>query len=172
MRAELRKVPGLVVQKVSERLFQAEATGLVGAVGSEVDPVLRADGAYYLPGTTVGLSGLEQAYQRQLLGTPTTEVVAVNPAGSQTGCCPLAGRSRHLSPHHDQLPGSELRSGRPRHHLDSGEIVAVRASTGQVLAVAQHQAPAPCPRRARWPRSWRRARRSPSCPPPRCSVTG
>ena len=85
LRTSLDQVPGLVVRKVPERLFQAEATGLVGEVGSEINPVLRADGAFYLPGTTVGLSGLEQAYQRQLLGTPTTEVVAVNSAGTQTG---------------------------------------------------------------------------------------
>ncbi len=140
LRAELRQVPGLVVQKVSKRLFQAEATGLVGTVGSEVNPVLRADGAYYLPGTTVGLTGLEQAYQRQLLGTPTTEVVAVNPAGTQTSVLARwAG-----------APGTSVRttiSSQVQNAAlnalgtssSSGEIVAVRASTGQVLAVAQHQ---------------------------------
>ncbi len=141
LRAGLRKVPGLVVQKVSERLFQAEATGLVGTVGSEVNPVLRADGAFYLPGTTVGLSGLEQAYQRQLLGTPTTEVVAVNPAGTKTDVLARwAG-----------VPGTSVRttiSSRVQNAAlntlntssNSGEIVAVQASTGQVLAVAQRQA--------------------------------
>jgi cell division protein FtsI/penicillin-binding protein 2 len=88
----------------------------------------------------VGLSGLEQKYQRQLLGTPTTQVVAVNSAGQQTGV--LA-----------QWPGT---AGTPvRTTIDSatqnaaltalqgvsssGEIVAVQASTGYVLAVAQHQ---------------------------------
>jgi cell division protein FtsI/penicillin-binding protein 2 len=141
LRARLRDVPGLVVQRVSERLFQAEATGLVGQVGSEINPVLRADGALYAPGTTVGLTGLEQAYQRELLGTPTTEVVVVNSAGAQTSV--LA-----------RWPGV---SGTPvRTTIDSkvqnaaltvldgvsnsGEIVAVQASTGHVLAVAQRQA--------------------------------
>jgi len=141
LQAELREVPGLVVQKVSERLFQTEVTGLVGTVGSEVNPVLRADGAYYLPGTTVGLSGLEQAYQRQLLGTPTTEVVAVNSAGTQT----------HVLARWAGVPGTSVRTtissqvqNAALNALDSdsnsGEIVAVQASTGQVLAVAQRQA--------------------------------
>jgi len=141
LRAELREVPGLVVQEVSERLFEAEATGLVGTVGSEVNPVLRADGAYYLPGTTVGLSGLEQAYQRQLLGTPTTEVVAVTSAGAQT----------HVLARWAGVPGTSVRTtissqvqNAALNALDSdsnsGEIVAVQASTGQVLAVAQRQA--------------------------------
>ena len=137
----LHEVPGLVVRPESQRLFQAKATALVGQVGSEINEQLRADGAPYAPGTTVGLSGLEQAYQRQLLGTPTTEVVVVNSAGKQTGV--LA-----------QWPGA---AGTPvRTTIDSkvqdaaltalegvsssGEIVAVRASTGEVLAVAQHQA--------------------------------
>ena len=140
LRAELRKVPGLVVQKVSERLFQAEATGLVGTVGSEVNPVLRADGAYYLPGTTVGLSGLEQAYQRQLLGTPTTEVVAVNSGGTQTGVLArwpgVPGTSVHTTIS-SQVQNAALNALGTS--SSSGEIVAVQASTGQVLAVAQHQ---------------------------------
>ncbi len=140
LRASLRQVPGLVVRPQSERLFQAKATGLVGTVGSELNEQLRADGALYAPGTTVGLTGLEQKYQRQLLGTPTTEVVAVNSAGQRTGV--LA-----------QWPGSAgtpvqttINSAAQNAALDalngvphSGEIVAVKASTGQVLAVAQHQ---------------------------------
>ena len=141
LRSDLPEVPGLVVRPESRRLFDAEATGLVGEVGSEINERLRADGALYAPGATVGLSGLEEAYQRQLVGTPTTEVVVVNSAGTQTSV--LA-----------QWPGT---AGTPVHTtinptvqdaaltaLDgvssSGEIVAVQATTGEVLAVAQHQA--------------------------------
>ena len=141
LRPRLHGVPGLMVRPEAQQLFQAKATGLVGEVGNEINERLRADGALYAPGTTVGLSGLEQKYQRQLLGTPTTQVIAVNSAGQQTGI--LA-----------QWPGT---TGTPvRTTIDSatqnaaltalegatssGEIVAVRASTGEVLAVAQHQA--------------------------------
>jgi cell division protein FtsI/penicillin-binding protein 2 len=140
LRGRLDGVPGLVVRPESQRLYQAKATGLVGEVGSEISERLRADGALYAPGTTVGLSGLEQSYQRQLLGTPTTEVVVVNSAGAQTGV--LA-----------QWPGT---AGIPvRTTIDpkaqnaaltaldgvssSGEIVAVQASTGKVLAIGQRQ---------------------------------
>jgi cell division protein FtsI/penicillin-binding protein 2 len=141
VRASLRRVPGLVIRPESQRLFQAEATGLVGSVGSELSEQLRADGALYAPGTTIGLSGLEQKYQRQLLGTPTTEVVAVNSAGQQTGVLVRWGGA----------PGTPVQttisSAAQNAALDalnqvpnSGEIVAVKASTGEVLAVAQHQA--------------------------------
>ena len=137
----LRAVPGLQVRPESQRLFQSKATGLVGAVGSEINKRLRADGALYAPGTTVGLSGLERKYQRELLGTPTTEVVAMNPAGQQTGVLAqwpgVAGTpvrtTIDLSVQDAALTALE---GVP----NSGEIVAVRASTGEILAVAQHQA--------------------------------
>jgi len=140
MRSGLGKVPGLVIQRVSERLFQADATGLVGEVGSEVNPVLRANGAFYLPGTTVGLSGLEQTYQHQLLGTPTAEVVAVNPAGAQTAVLarwPGVPGTPVRTTIQSSIQHAALKAlnGSP----DSGEIVAVQASTGQVLAVAQRQ---------------------------------
>ena len=142
LRDHLRDVPGLVARPESARLFQAKASGLVGQVGSEIDKRLRADGALYAPGTTVCVSGLEATYQRQLLGTPATEVVVVNAAGAQTAV--LA-----------QWPGA---AGTPvRTTIDptvqnaalaalggvssTGEIVAVQASTGEVLAIAQHQAP-------------------------------
>ena len=141
LRARLRDVPGLVVQRESERLFQAEATGLVGEVGSEVSPALRADGVFYLPGTTVGLSGLEQAYQRELLGTPTTELVVVNSAGSQVSVLaqwPGVAGTPLRTTINSKVQGAALAA--LNSVPDSGEIVAVQASTGQVLAVAQHQA--------------------------------
>jgi cell division protein FtsI/penicillin-binding protein 2 len=142
LRSELGGVPGLVVHRQQARLFQTDATGVVGAVGNEISSVLRDEGAFYLPGTTVGLSGLERTYQRQLLGTPTTEVVVVTAAGTQIGV--LA-----------QWPGvagtpvrttiSSKVQGAAQAVLDgvsgSGAIVAVEASTGEVLAVAQHHVP-------------------------------
>ena len=141
MRSDLREVPGLVVRPESQRLFQAEATGLVGEVGSEIDERLRADGALYAPGATVGLSGLEQHYQSQLVGTPTTEVVVVNSAGTQTGVLaqwPGAAGTPVRTTISPTVQNAALTA------LDgvssSGEIVAIQASTGEVLAVAQHQA--------------------------------
>jgi cell division protein FtsI/penicillin-binding protein 2 len=141
LRSGLRDVPGLVVQRERARLFQAEATGLVGTVGSEIDQVLRNEGALYLPGTTVGLTGLEQTYQRQLIGTPTTEVVAVTATGTQVGVLaqwPGVTGTPVRTTIDSKVQGAALAalggvSG-------SGAIVAVQASTGDVLAVAQHHA--------------------------------
>jgi hypothetical protein len=141
LQPSLRTVPGLQVRPESQRLFQSKATALVGAVGSEINKRLRADGALYAPGTTVGLSGLERKYQRELLGTPTTQVVAVNPAGQQTGVLaqwPGTAGTPVRTTIDSSVQDAALTAldGMP----DSGEIVAVRASTGEILAVAQHQA--------------------------------
>jgi cell division protein FtsI/penicillin-binding protein 2 len=141
LRARLRTVPGLVVRQVSQRLFRSKASGLVGEVGSEIDPMLRADGALYAPGTTVGRSGLQQAYQRQLLGRPATEVVVVNQAGAQTAVLaqwPGTPGTPVRTTIDSKMQDAALAAldGGP----DSGEIVAVRASTGEVMAVAQRQA--------------------------------
>jgi cell division protein FtsI/penicillin-binding protein 2 len=137
--AKLQGVPGLVVKQQQQMLYKANATGLVGEVGSEVDKALRDEGTFYLPGTTIGLTGLEHASQRQLLGSPSTSIVDLNQAGDVVAVL-------------KQWPGSPGASVRTtidsnvQHAalaaLDSvpqsGELVAVRASTGQVLAVAQH----------------------------------
>ncbi len=142
LRSGLRDVPGLVVRRQRARLFQAEATGLVGTVGNETSPVLRNEGAFYLPGTTVGLSGLEQKYQRQLMGTPTTEVVAVTSAGTQVGVLaswPGAAGTPVRTTITSQVQGAALSA--LGGVLGSGEIVAVDASTGDVLAVAQRHVP-------------------------------
>jgi len=139
LRSRLHSVPGLMTQRERARLFQAEATGLVGTVGSETDSVLRNEGAFYLPGTTVGLTGLEEKYQRQLLGTPTTEVVAVTPAGAQAG---VLARWPGVVGTPVQTTISSAVQGAALNALNgvsgSGEIVAVQAQTGDVLAVAQH----------------------------------
>jgi cell division protein FtsI/penicillin-binding protein 2 len=140
LRGSLHEVPGLVVKPESQRLFQAEATGLVGEVGSEISQRLRDDGALYAPGTTVGLSGLEQTYQRQLLGTPTTDVVVVNSNGAQVGALaqwPGAAGTSVRTTIEPKVQNAALTA--VNGVSASGEIVAVQASTGDVLAVAQHQ---------------------------------
>jgi len=142
----LHQVPGLIVKRSRQVLFKADATALVGEVGSEVDPALRADGTFYLPGTTVGVSGLEAVYQRQLLGAPATSIVELSPSGSVIG----------VLAHWAGAPGTSVQTtiSSPVQRaalvaLDSvpqsGELVAVKASTGQVLAVAQHTGTVPLP---------------------------
>ena len=63
-------MPGLQVREPVKPLFNSIAPDVVGTVGTEGAEVLRTNGVEYRPGTTVGLSGLQQTFQRQLTGTP------------------------------------------------------------------------------------------------------
>jgi cell division protein FtsI/penicillin-binding protein 2 len=137
MRHRLSRIPGLIVRRVQIRLFDSIAAAVSGSVGTETARVLRNSGVPYRPGTTVGLSGLEQAFQRTLVGTPTTEIVTEDQAGKVVsvlkrwtgapGTPVKTTINAAVQEAADQAVGS-----RP----ESTAIVAVRAASGQILAVA------------------------------------
>jgi cell division protein FtsI/penicillin-binding protein 2 len=139
LRRALRGVPGLKRRWRTERLFDSAAPVITGQVATETAKTLIEDGEPYRPGTTVGLNGLQQAYQAKLAGKPTTEVVMQNAKGKQV-------RVLHRWP---GSTGSDVRttiSGSvqlaARNALSgvglSAAIIAVRAGGGQILAVARH----------------------------------
>ena len=134
-------MPGLIVKKERLRLFDTDAKSVAGSVGTETARVLRDDGVPYRPGATVGLSGLELAYQRSLVGTPTTEVVAENAAGRQMSVL-KSWRGSNGKPVRTTIDaatqGAADRAIGPL--PGSAAIVAVRASDGKILAVATHKA--------------------------------
>lgn len=139
---KLSKVPGLSYQRRSGRLFSPPAAQeVVGAVGTENSAMLRREGAAYQPGLTVGLSGLEQAFQNSLVGTPTTAVEVVNPAGRVTKRWVLKG-GHAGTPVQTTLDGQEQAAaanalaGQP----NSAEIVAMDSTSGAIRALATHSA--------------------------------
>ena len=142
LRHRLAQVPGpLIVHRQMERLFDSIAPVVTGAVGTETASVLRQDGVPYRPGTTVGLSGLQQAYQRTMTGSPTIEVVLQNSAGGKirvlkrwTGSDGSPVKTTLDS--RAQIAADSALARLPR----SAAIVAVQAGTGRILAVAAHQA--------------------------------
>ena len=140
---ELARVPGLQVHRVSQRLFSSEASEVVGTVGSENSGLLRDEGASYQPGTTVGLTGLQAAYQRVLAGAPTTKVVAENGGGAEVAVlAQWAGKTGQpvQTTISSQVQAAAL-SALEAAPSAAAEIVAVQASTGKILAVAGHNAP-------------------------------
>jgi cell division protein FtsI/penicillin-binding protein 2 len=133
-------VPGLQVRQTTEPLFESIAPDIVGQVGTETAAVLRTDGVEYRPGTTVGLSGLESTFQRELVGTPRTDVVL-----QQSGKAAVdlktwlgePGTAVHTTLDSSvQLAADQALAGVPT----SAAIVAVQASTGKILAVASQTA--------------------------------
>lgn len=144
LRPRLETVPGLQAKRVLQRLFDADSDDVVGQVGTENSDALRAEGAAYQPGDTVGLSGLEQTYQDSLAGTPATRVQVVNSAGAVVNTLwTSAGSSgtpvRTTINGHYQAAASAALAGL----RSSGEIIAVQPSTGNILAVAERAAGGP-----------------------------
>lgn len=76
VQAKLAAVPGIVSQKASGRApsIPGSATVVLGTTGPITAQRLSQLGPPYTSGSTVGLSGLEAALERQLAGTPTSTV--------------------------------------------------------------------------------------------------
>ncbi|HEY3982026.1 MAG TPA: penicillin-binding transpeptidase domain-containing protein [Streptosporangiaceae bacterium] len=136
-RRQLHKVPGVQIRQHFARLFDSIAPVVTGSVGTETAQILRADGVPYRPGDTVGLSGLQAAYQRTLTGSPTTSVVVQNAAGHQV----------KLLHSWKGNPGVPVRTTLDSHvqvaadravadQAGTAAIVAVQTGTGKILAVA------------------------------------
>ena len=137
---KLATVPGLGYVRQMQRLFESPVQQTVGEVGTEDSPVLRAEGAAYQPGMTVGQSGLEQTYQDALVGTPTTSVVVVNSAGR------TIARLWNEAGHPGTTLQTTLSASAQRDAATalaaqpgSGEIVAVDSRSGEIRALASHQ---------------------------------
>jgi Penicillin binding protein transpeptidase domain/NTF2-like N-terminal transpeptidase domain len=142
MAGRLARVPGLIIRTEQLRLFSSIAPAVVGTVGTELSSVLRNQGIAYRPGATVGLSGLQRNRQRDLAGTPTIKVVTETAGGRQVSV--LASwpgqASRPVRTTIDsglQTAADTALAGLPQ----SAAVVAVQASTGRILTVANHSAP-------------------------------
>lgn len=135
----LRGIPGLKVKSVSKPLFESIAPDVVGAVGTETAPILRTDGVPYRPGWTIGLSGLQAAYNRQLTGRPTIAVVIENDRGvavrsiTRWNGGPGTAVSTTIE-YNVQQAANDALTGLPT----SAAVVAVQANTGKIIAVANH----------------------------------
>jgi Penicillin binding protein transpeptidase domain/Penicillin-binding Protein dimerisation domain len=141
MARALRRVPGLMVRHRQVRLFTSTAPAVVGSVGTEDSGILRTEGIAYRPGATVGLSGLQQHYQNYLAGTPTTEVVAETSTGHVVsvlqrwqGQRPTAVRTT-IDATVQAAAAHAVAAAR-----GSAAVIAVQASTGHILADAEHAA--------------------------------
>jgi cell division protein FtsI/penicillin-binding protein 2 len=133
-------VPGLKAHKRRVLLFDSIAKAVVGSVGAEASKALRNAGIAYRPGATVGLSGLQLRYQGYLTGTPKTEVVAATASGrtvrvlkTWTGRPPASVRTTIDGG--VQQAATRAVTAAP----GSAAIVAMQASSGRILAVANHQ---------------------------------
>jgi cell division protein FtsI/penicillin-binding protein 2 len=115
------------------------AAHLVGTVGPITAEQLAALGPPYDASSQVGQTGLELAYERRLAGTPTTKIQVLSPSGA-----PLRTLARYrgtaAEPVHTSLDPSVQRAAESALagvHVNVA-MVAIRASTGQLLAVVSN----------------------------------
>jgi len=155
MAGRLARVPGLIIKPEQLRLFSSIAPAVVGSVGTETSSTLRDQGIAYRPGATVGLSGLQRARQRDLAGTPTIKVVTETAGGRQVAVLRSwpgqASQSVRTTIDSSLQTAADTAMASLPH---SAAAVAVQASTGRILTVAQHTAggtPAINPLAGRYP---------------------
>ncbi|TMR06990.1 NTF2 domain-containing protein transpeptidase [Actinomadura soli] len=135
----LNRVPGIRFQAVKAPIAPAYAPELIGGLGPATADRLQQVGAPYQPGDTIGVSGIQLLQQRRLAGTPTVRVVAQDETGENTeelrswpGQDPQAVRTT-------LDPGFQRRADFALNGLTyPASMVAVRPSTGEVLAVSNH----------------------------------
>lgn len=153
----LRDVPGLIVHRVRRRLFDSIASDVVGSVGTENSPQFRQNGIAYQPGDTTGLSGLQQYYQRRLVGSPSTEVIIEGSSGRLVSVLHKWSGPAGLPVRTTLSSGAQVAANQALGRTgDAAAIVAVQASTGKVLAVASrasrgHRVASPSPLAGRYP---------------------
>ncbi|GAA2284657.1 penicillin-binding transpeptidase domain-containing protein [Actinomadura luteofluorescens] len=135
----LNHIPGLRFQGVRAPIAPAYAPELIGNLGPATADRLQQVGAPYQPGDTIGVSGVQLLQQRRLAGTPTVSVVAQDETGKSTE------QLRSWPGQEPQQVQTTLDPGYQRHADDAlaglqfpASMVAVRPSTGEVLAVSNH----------------------------------
>jgi cell division protein FtsI/penicillin-binding protein 2 len=112
------------------------AAHLVGTVGAITADQLHQLGSPYDAASQVGQIGLEQAYERRLAGRPRTRIVVLDSAGAATATLAqfpgAAGQPVTTSIDPAVQRAAEAALAAVKHNV---AMVAMRASTGQVLAV-------------------------------------
>ena len=130
-------VPGTVFHAYAARgaLTPELAAHIVGAVGPVTAQELRSLGPPYADGDMVGQSGIEQAYERQLAGTPGGVVSVTDHSGHTLAVIGRFPQHPGTSVQTPIVPSVQMAA----ESALSGEtlpaaIVAIQASTGDVLA--------------------------------------
>lgn len=140
--SKLSGIPGLIVRRFTQRLFDSIAPDVVGQVGTETAKVLQQEGVQYRPGTTIGLSGLQRTYQRQLTGTPGAEVIVENREGEAQAVLkggfwqPVPGKPVVTTIDYGMQQAADAAVSQVP---GSAAVLAVQAGTGKILAVASGQ---------------------------------
>jgi cell division protein FtsI/penicillin-binding protein 2 len=142
--AEVNAVPGVILHHLELPLSPSHdfARALLGTVGPVTKEIVDNSKGRYVAGDTGGLSGLEKEFDETLAGTPGYRVDIVHPSSGGSAPLPTTAASQ---PAVDGKPLRTTLDQRVQNAADQAlasvpdqpsALVAVRISTGQVIAVA------------------------------------
>ena len=130
-------VPGTAFEASTDRhaITDQLAAHLVGTVGPVTAEELHRLGRPYDATSVVGQSGLESAYQSRVAGVPRTALAALDASGARVATLATFGgrRGRPVQTSIDPVVQRAAEAAVAGHTRDVA-MVAIRASTGQVLA--------------------------------------
>ncbi|MFC9976957.1 penicillin-binding transpeptidase domain-containing protein [Spirillospora sp. NPDC127200] len=110
---------------------------LVGPLGPATDEIAKKLGAPYRKGDQVGVEGLNRQYQRRLAGTPALAVQIVDAGGKPVRTLKRFGGSAGKPLRTTLDPEVQRAAGKAMEKVTKpASLVALRASTGEILAVA------------------------------------
>ena len=134
------ELPGIVVEEVPTRHYRTGtlAAHLFGYVGEITETQISEAQFRGTPsGAIVGQTGIEQAYNRELMGTDGTRRVVVNSIGRELSTIeevnPVEGRRLQLTIDYDLQVATEEAF---RAHGFNGAAVILEPKTGEILAMA------------------------------------
>ena len=137
--AQLAPIPGLVLRDLNEQLSPSHdfARSLVGTVGPVTKEIVDASNGRYISGDVGGLGGLEKDFDATLAGSPGFQITALHQAASPTIVYTQpAVQGTPLRTTLDQTVQAAADAALSTVTNQPSALVAVRVSTGQVVAVA------------------------------------
>jgi cell division protein FtsI/penicillin-binding protein 2 len=141
LKATLYPIPGTVFQTHAERqaITPDLAAHLVGKVGPITADQLGSLGDPYQATDIVGQTGVEQAYERQLAGTPRADIDAVDSNGAVVSTLATRAGTPGTAVQTSIDPTIQLAAEQALTGITQpAALVAIQASTGDVLAVVTH----------------------------------
>jgi cell division protein FtsI/penicillin-binding protein 2 len=137
--AQLAPIPGLVLRDLNEQLSPSHdfARSLIGTVGPVTKEIVDASNGRYISGDVGGLGGLEKDFDATLSGSPGYQISALHQAAPPTVVHtqpPVQGTPLRTTL--DQTVQAAADAALSTVTNQPSALVAVRVSTGQVIAVA------------------------------------
>ncbi|MER6169643.1 penicillin-binding transpeptidase domain-containing protein [Streptosporangium sp. NPDC001681] len=136
LRAQLEAIPGIILSQQEQSVAPASPTQIVGTVTAVTPETEQQLGGPQRAGDTVGRAGLQKAYQENLTGSTDTRVITVDLKTLKVTELKKWRPDRSTSPVQTTLDRAHQKAADSALLGGSGMMVAVQASTGDILAVS------------------------------------